>query len=255
MTITSLSSQINVVASGPVLSVKFKRPDKMNAFTFEMYRSLTEILNKAEKSDGVRVVVLSGMGEHFSAGNDIADFVSVLEEGGMARDSDAAIFVDTIREFSKPIIAAVDGYAVGIGTTLLLYCDLVYASSMAKFRTPFTHLGLCPEAAASHIMPKMMGRARAGEWLLLGDVISSEQAMRDGIITRIVDDPIGMAMDKAKFLAGLSPKALQDTKKLMSSNNEVLRNAFDQEMIKFAECLESDEAKQAFKQFLEKQES
>lgn len=252
MNFDDLSLQIKAHVKGAVLSVQFNRADKMNSFTFEMYRSLTQLLIDAAASDDIRVVVLSGSGGNFSAGNDIKDFISVLEEEGFGRDSDAATFIDTIREFPKPIIAAIEGYAVGIGSTMLLYCDLVYASHGAKFRTPFTHLGLCPEGAASHIMPKMMGRARAGEWLLLGDIISAEQAYNDGIVTRIEDDPLKVAYEKADFLAKLSPKAIMDTKKLMSSENEILKSAFDQEMIKFAECFETAEARLAFKKFLER---
>ncbi len=252
MNISDISSQINTQVLGSVLTIKFNRPDKMNSFTFEMYRALTKILNEIEDDDDVRVVVLSGSGGNFSAGNDIKDFVSVVEENGMDRGHDAPAFVDTLREFSKPVVAAVEGFAVGIGATLLLYCDLVYASQDAQFRTPFTHLGLCPEAAASHILPRIMGRARAGEWLLLGDIIPADQAMRDGVVTRVCDDPLAMAQEKAMFLSKMSPKAVADTKRLMSSQNEILRKAFDEEMIKFAECLETEEARAAFKSFLER---
>lgn len=196
--------------------------------------------------------LLSGSGGNFSAGNDIKDFVTVVEKKGMSRDHDAPTFIDVMRNFSKPVIAAVDGFAVGIGVTLLLYCDLVYASKDAKFRTPFTQLGLCPEAAASYILPKMMGRARAAEWLLLGEVVSADHALKDGILTQIVEKPVDIALEKAKILSGLSPMAIKETKRLMTFNNEILKHTFDDEMKVFSQCLESVEALQAFEKFLKK---
>lgn len=252
MDINDISPQLEVAIEGSVLSVKFNRPDKMNSFTFEMYRSLTQILDHAEKSDDIRAIVFSGNGGNFSAGNDIKDFVTVLEQKGMGRHHDAPAFIDALREFSKPIIAAVDGFAVGIGATLLLYCDLVYVSKDAKFRTPFTHLGLCPEAAASYILPKMMGRARAAEWLLLGEIITAEQAQSDGVVTRITDNPLKLALEKAKILSTMSTTAIKATKQLMTFDDEVLRKTFDEEMLIFSKCLESKEACEAFKKFLEK---
>lgn len=252
MDIKNNSSQLNVGFSQTILTVELNRPDKMNSFTFEMYRSLTKIINEADKSDDVRVLLLSGSGGNFSAGNDIQDFVTVLEEKGMSRDHDAPAFIDAMRNFSKPVIAAVDGFAVGIGVTLLLYCDLVYASSGAKFRTPFTQLGLCPEAAASYILPKMMGRARAAEWLLLGELLSAKQALSDGILTQIVEKPFDVALEKAKILSGLSPMAIKETKRLMTFNKETLKHTFDDEMKVFSQCLESVEARQAFEKFLKK---
>lgn len=245
-------SQLEITLSQSILSVQFNRPDKMNSFTFEMYRTLTDILREADQSNDVRVVFLLGSGGNFSAGNDIKDFITVIEEKGMKRDHAAPAFIDALRDFSKPIIAAVDGFAVGIGVTLLLYCDLVYASADAKFRTPFTQLGLCPEAGASYILPKMMGRARAAEWLLLGEVIDAEQALSDGILTRIVENPSEVALEKAKILSRMSPMAIKETKRLMIADNDMRKNSFDEEMKIFSQCLESEEARQAFEKFLKK---
>ena len=196
MDINDISPQLAVEIEGSVLTVKFNRPDKMNSVTFERYRSLTQVFNHAENSNEIRVIIFSGSGGNFSAGNDINDFVTVVEQQGINRNHDAPAFIDAVREFTKPIIAAVDGFAVGIGVTLLLYCDLVYVTKEAKFRTPFTQLGLCPEAAASYILPKMMDHARAAEWLLLGEIITAEQAQSDGVVTRVTDAPLVLAQKK-----------------------------------------------------------
>lgn len=252
MDISDISSQLNVSILGAILSVKFNRPDKMNSFTFEMYRSLIKLFDRAEKDNDIGAVVLSGNGGNFSAGNDIKDFVTIIEKKGMHRHHDAPLFIDTIREFSKPVIAAVEGFAVGIGVTLLLYCDLVYMSEDAKLRMPFTQLGLCPEAAASHILPKIMGRARAAEWLMLGEVMTAQQAQQDGLVTRISENPLKIALEKAEILSKMSPLAVTETKRLISFDNEVLRKAFDEEMKSFSQCLESDEARQALQDFLDK---
>jgi enoyl-CoA hydratase/carnithine racemase len=186
------------------------------------------------------------------AGNDINDCVSVVEKQGINRNHDAPAFIDALREFTKPIIAAVDGFAVGIGVTLLLYCDLVYATKEAKSRTPLTHLGLCPEASASNILPKMMGHARAAEWLLLGEIMTAEQAQIDGVVTRVTDAPLMLALEKVKVFSTMSPTALRETKRLMTFDNETLCKMLEEKMKVFSTCLESEEAREAFKKFLKK---
>ena len=166
-----------------VMTITFNRPDKKNSITAAMYAAMADALAQAEEQDAVRVVVFQGNETIFSAGNDIADF---LEKPPSSQDAPVYRFLHGIAAFPKPIVAAVCGPAVGIGTTMLMHCDLVYAGDNAAFSLPFVNLGLCPEAASSLLVPQMLGYHRAAEALLLGEPFMAEAALEVGLVNRSV---------------------------------------------------------------------
>jgi len=255
MKIDNLPSSLVEELSNQILHIKISRAEKMNSLSFEMYRALTKMVNDVERNDDVKVVLISGEKECFCAGNDIDDFIELQQNQSFSRNHVAPSFIDTLIHFPKPIIAAVEGVAVGIGTTMLLHCDLVYASPEASFSMPFVKLGLSPEAAASYIMPQLMGRARAAEWLLLGDTITSDQALKDGLLTAVVEDPLEIALQSAKTITVMSTQAILATKKLMSHDSKKRMKTFDREMVEFLKCFTSEPVKAAFEAFVAKRAS
>ncbi|MEY4468904.1 MAG: hypothetical protein RLZZ87_228, partial [Actinomycetota bacterium] len=166
-------TQITSELSNQVLVIRFNRPEKMNALTKEMYAELARLLNDANGDFGIRAVVLSSEGDHFTAGNDIMDFMS---SPPTSEDSTVALFLGSLLNFTKPLIAAVKGHAVGVGTTMLLHCDIVISSDTAKFSMPFTSLGLVPEAGSSMLFPALVGYQRAAKIFLTGEEFSPEYA-------------------------------------------------------------------------------
>ncbi|MFO1310513.1 MAG: enoyl-CoA hydratase [Burkholderiales bacterium] len=235
-----------------VLEVEINRPEKRNALTVAMYEGLTSALAEADRRADVRVILLRGQPEVFTGGNDLKDF---LENPAPDDDHPAFRFVRAIAGTAKPIVAAVNGPCVGIGVTMLLHCDLVYAGQGAVLSLPFVNLGLCPEAGSSLILPLMMGRARAGELLLLGEPFDAATAASFGIVGRVLPDAevLAHARAQAHKLATKPPSALRLTKALMRrASREALDDAIDHEAMHFRERLESEEAKEAFAAFLEK---
>ena len=186
------------------LSVTLSRIDKKNALNLAMYTSLKELLLQADQDPQVRAVVLSGAGGNFCAGNDLQDFVDNLSET-ISMDKPAPGFIDTLNRFSKPVIAAVSGVAVGVGTTMLLHCDFVYADDTAQFQIPFVQLGVCPEAGASYLLTRLTGHVRAMEWLLLGTSFSAREALADGLINAVVVDPLRQAQQTARKISSMPP--------------------------------------------------
>lgn len=198
---------------GAVLELTLNRPERKNALNLVMYQQLTAELKRAAQDKSVRVLILSGSGGCFSSGNDLEDFV---KGAGLTQpDSPIALFMHALLEFPKPVVAAVDGVAIGIGTTLLLHCDLVYASPVSEFKLPFAQLGLCPEFASSRLLPRLLGHAKASEWLLLGKAFSAADCAAFGLINRVVDAPLTVARQQAQQLAAMAPAALRRTKALM----------------------------------------
>jgi enoyl-CoA hydratase/carnithine racemase len=248
-----MSEHVLTERADAVLTIRLNRPDKKNALTRAMYNAMGEALSLAAVDESVRVVVLAG-GTDFTAGNDIKDFAAVGDRP--ATEPGAAFsFLENIVGFTKPVVAAVRGYAVGIGTTMLLHCDVVVASETARLQMPFTRLALVPEAGSSLLLPARVGPALANWWLLSGTPISGTEAAAAGLASRAVPDnevePV--AMEMAKTLAALPPGSVAETKRLIKAPHAAaVAEAMAAERIAFAERLRTAEAQAAFASFLKK---
>lgn len=235
-----------------VMTLTINRVDKKNSLTQPMYAALCDALQHAVDSGDVRVVVIQGHATIFSAGNDIGDFLS-----GAAASMDAPVFrfLRAIAGFPKPLVAAVCGPAVGVGTTMLFHCDLVYAGDNAAFSMPFVNLGLCPEAGSSLLAPQMLGYHRAAEALLLGEPFMAEAALEVGLVNRIVPptEANSVAQAQARKLAAKPISSLIETKRLMKKGQvAVLQTQMDDELKSFGRMLSEPAAKEAFTAFMEK---
>jgi enoyl-CoA hydratase/carnithine racemase len=233
-----------------VATIELARPDKKNALTAAMYAAMTDTLAHAESDSGVRAILIHGTRDCFTAGNDLKDFLE-----GPSGASQALRFVSALSKVAKPVVAAVGGPAVGIGTTLLLHCDLVYAAPSARFQLPFVPLGLVPEAASSLLLPRAAGYQRAAAWLLLGQAFTADEALAGGIITAIVPEEtlLERARTAAAALAALPPDSVRLTKQLMKRPvaAEVAAQMAEEARL-FSERLQSAEAKEAMAAFLKK---
>ena len=235
-----------------VMTITFNRPDKKNSITAAMYAAMADALAQAEEQDAVRVVVFQGNETIFSAGNDIADF---LEKPPSSQDAPVYRFLHGIAAFPKPIVAAVCGPAVGIGTTMLMHCDLVYAGDNAAFSLPFVNLGLCPEAASSLLVPQMLGYHRAAEALLLGEPFMAEAALEVGLVNRIVPptEARNLAQAQARKLAAKPIRSLVETKRLMKKGQaQLVLQQMTEEGASFGRMLGEPAAREAFTAFMEK---
>ena len=245
--------EIVVEQQDGVMQICIQRPDKKNALTRAMYAGLTAALTAAERDPAVRVAVLTGSGDSFTSGNDIADFLAAPPAN---EDSPVFQFLAALRQFGKPLIAAVNGVAVGIGVTLLLHCDLIYVRAGAILQLPFVNLGLCPEAGASLLLPRRIGHPRAAELLLLGEPFSAEQALDWGLINGIGVDAgatLELAMAKAQRLAQQPPAAVRMTKALLKrAEAEETRDTIALESRHFMEQLASPEAQAVLQAFMER---
>jgi enoyl-CoA hydratase/carnithine racemase len=247
----SQPEQVIVSVSGGVCEVRLNRPDKRNAITLEMYRGLTGAVHGANVDDAVRVILFSGEGASFTAGNDLNDF---LKGPRLGEEHDAARFLRTLPAIRKVMIAAVHGTTVGIGATLLLHCDLVVAARSTRLSMPFVKLGLVPEAASSLLLPSLIGYQRAAEMLLLGVPIDAERALEMGMVSRVVDD--AMLMDEARSLAHTvaqqPPGALLATRRLLRSGPTTVLSRIEAELEAFGQQLESEEFRAAAHEFFTK---
>ena len=245
-----MTKDIEVARHGAVMSAAFARPQKKNAITGAMYDALIEAFEAAERDPAIGAFVLSGKGGVFTAGNDIGDFLAVASRA--AGDFPASRFVSKLAEFEKPLVAAIDGLAIGVGTTLCFHCDLVYATPEARFQMPFVNLGLVPEAGSSLLAPQRFGRAKAAEFLLLAEPFDAEQARALGLVNALVPqaDLIAHAMSKATALAAKPRAALLETRRLLRGDAEPLKARIAEEMHAFAAALKSDEAHAAFLAFV-----
>ncbi|SAL14477.1 enoyl-CoA hydratase [Caballeronia sordidicola] len=235
-----------------VLCITINRPARKNALTAEMYQTMADAFFDAENDPSVRAVLIRAVGDTFSAGNDLEDF---MKAPPAKPDAPVFQFLRRISTAQKPVVAAVNGGAVGIGTTMLLHCDLVYAASTAKFALPFVQLGLCPEAASSLLLPRIAGYQRAAEKLLLGESFDANEAVNMGIVNRILSaEEVGdFAFRQAKKLAALPPASLKATKALMKGGEaDEVSAQMANEAGHFASMLTSPEAKEAFTAFFEK---
>jgi enoyl-CoA hydratase/carnithine racemase len=232
-------TQITSELSNQVLVIRFNRPEKMNALTKEMYAELARLLNDANGDFAIRAVVLSAEGDHFTAGNDIMDFMS---SPPTSEDSTVAAFLGSLLNFTKPLIAAVKGHAVGVGTTMLLHCDVVMASDTAKFSMPFTSLGLVPEAGSSMLFPALVGYQRAAKIFLTGEEFSPEFAREIGLVAEVVEDAESEALKIAALIAEQPPQAVLNTKALMkASKHDAVEAVMKAEFQIFSLALQSEE--------------
>jgi enoyl-CoA hydratase/carnithine racemase len=239
---------IVVQTDAGVMTIRIDRPDKKNALTIAMYRALTDAIGSSDSDAAVRAIAIVGSPTVFSAGNDLGDFMKAASGGGDAMAPLA--FLHAISTAAKPIVAGVGGLAIGIGTTMLLHCDLVYATAAARFRTPFVDLGLVPEAASSLLMPMLMGPRRAAAMLLAGEELDAAGAREVGLINAIVDDAESAAVAAARRLAARPPGAMLASKRLMKRAHAAL--VAEQIRIEgevFGERLRSPEAMAAFMAF------
>jgi len=245
-------NEIITELSDGILRVELNRPEKKNALTGAMYTRLAEVFEDAEEEDSVRVMLLHGAGDSFSAGNDVADFLNNPPKAGK---SPQARLVDALIAFSKPIVAAVQGVAVGGGTTMLTHFDFVYASENTRFQTPFINLALTPEYGSSFSIPASAGHLRAAELFMLGEPFTADHAAELGLVTRVVPDAdvLSTAVATAEKLAAKPSDALRTHKRLLKmASIGILREAVAAESLEFIERLSSAEAKEAFSAFLEK---
>ena len=243
-------SHIQSEVNGAVLILKFNRPEKKNAITYEMYQTLADQLNKAKDDASIRTVVIGSTSTSFTAGNDINDFANNPIVG---EESPVFNFLFAIHNFTKPLIAAVNGRAVGIGTTMMFHCDLAVANPKAIFSMPFVTLGLVPEAGSSFLFPKLVGHAKASEIFLTGRDIDAREALELGIINQVAEDELSAALKFAQEIAEQPPTAVQNSKALLkSANHEALNQVMRAEGKLFAIAMQSDEAQEAFMKFLSK---
>ena len=245
-------TDILIDRSDAVLTITLNRVEKKNSITVAMYAAMADALTAAATDDAIRVVVLQGHETIFSAGNDIGDFMNPSLD---TAERPAFRFLRAISTFPKPLVAAVCGPAVGIGTTMLFHCDLVYAGDNAAFSMPFVNLGLCPEAASSYLAPQLMGYGRAAEALLLGEPFLAETALEMGFISRIVPpgEAAALAQRQARKLAAKPLTSLIETKRLMKKGQTaIVAERMAEEGASFSRLLREPAAQAAFGAFMHK---
>lgn len=247
-----MSENILTELKDGVLRIEMRRPEKKNALTGPMYAAMADALERAAHEDAIRVVLIHGQPEVFTAGNDLADFLNAPPD-----DPDRPVFrfLRNIAAAPKPLVAAVTGNAVGVGTTMLLHCDLVYAGEGARFQLPFVNLALCPEAASSLLLPRLAGHQRAAELLFFGEPFGADKAREIGLLNAVhPDDAVfDAALERARKLATLPAASLRETKRLLKQGIAALvPQVMQDEGDIFKRQLASPAAKEAFSAFLEK---
>jgi enoyl-CoA hydratase/carnithine racemase len=246
-------SQIEVERSSAVLRIAINRPEKKNALTAEMYDALANAIETAEEDSVVRVMLLHGKGDGFTAGNDLQDFMQKPWKG--QAKPPAVRFIHAVAHAKKPVVAAVHGLVVGVGTTILLHCDLVYAAEETRFMMPFLNLGIVPEAASTVLLPLLIGRQRASELFLLAAPLPVQRACEMGLVNAILpaDKLLPTAIEAAQSLAAKPAAALRATKALMKRPYQAeVERALREEVEVISERLESAETREALAAFLEK---
>ncbi len=243
-------SLVSNTIEGANCTLQLNRPDKLNALNREMYALLTTGLEQANEDPAVKSIVIKGQPGIYTAGNDLADFASAVREGG-SFDAPFSL-MSAILNCTKPLIASVDGPAIGIGTTLLFHCDLIYASHNAKFQTPFTDLGVCPEFASSETFPQVLGSHKAAQMLLLGDPLTAIEAERFGLVNKLVesedlDEIVNIATTR---LAAKPADSLKTSRALMKLRNDQYQKIIDREAKEFGRLMGSDEFMQKLENFL-----
>jgi enoyl-CoA hydratase/carnithine racemase len=245
------SKHVRIERTSGLLAITLSRPDKKNALTSQMYQALVQALELASAEPSIHVVLLDADGGDFCAGNDIADFVGLARSGQALENSDVFRFLRALAVFDKPLVAAVRGRAVGIGTTMLLHCDLVYVAEDARFSTPFVDLALVPEAASTVLLPARIGHVRAFALFALGESLDGQAAVHCGLANAALptDDVAPRARAAALSLTGKPALAVQATKKLMREQARLLA-VIESESRVFAQRLMSAEAQATFQAFM-----
>ena len=247
-----MSGHIAVTRAGAVTAIGIQRPERRNALTAEMYAAMAAAMDEAQRGDETRVVLFHGTADAFTAGNDLQDF---LERPPGNEDAPVFRFLRAVTAARKPLVAAVNGAAVGIGTTLLLHCDLVYAAEDARFSLPFVKLGLVPEFGSSYVLPLLAGHHRAAELLLLGEPFDAQQALAAGIVTRVTprERVLEAAREAAAKLAALPARSVMLTRELMrAAHREAIERQMSTEGRHFRELLGEPAAQAALCAFLSK---
>ncbi|MDP1932760.1 MAG: enoyl-CoA hydratase [Gammaproteobacteria bacterium] len=235
---------------GAVFILQMLRPEKKNALTQTMYRALAEGVRYADADETVNVILIRGTDDCFTSGNDVNDFVAASDRG---TERPSVQYMKAISHARKPLVAAVNGLAIGIGTTMLLHCDLVYTADDAWLQLPFTRLGLCPEAGSSYLTPALMGHQRAAELLLLGERFTAAKAREYGLVNEVLPsgNVLAHAMQKARELAALPSEAVQTSKHLLKRGQQsVIDETISLELVNFARLLHSPEAQTIMQAFL-----
>ena len=242
---------LKVTRNGSVMEITFDRPEKKNALTRDMYTGVVSAFEAADADPAVRVILLTGVGDTFTSGNDIKDF-QARARGNEQRDGSP--FLTALSTLKTPLIGAVNGAAIGVGTTMLAHCDLIIAARSARFIMPFTSLGLVPEAGSSLLFPRLVGMQRASALLLLGQPLDAETALNWGFVNQVVDDAdlMDTARTMAERLAALPPQAVRLTKQLIKQGSQDLTDRIAEELVIFKERVKSPEAGEAFAAFVEK---
>ncbi len=254
-----MTEQVQVTLDKGVQILTLNRPDKKNALTSEMYGALADGLERAERDPNIRVTLITATGDAFTAGNDMGDFAKAGQtpaDETPAEKPNVARFVENIREAEKPVIAAVNGLAVGIGVTMLLHCDLVYAAASATFQMPFVKLGLVPETGSTLLLPRLVGMQKAADLFLTSKKITAEKAEALGIVAEVFPDNAlpSEALARAHTLAAQAPNAVKIVKALLKSKDrERVAAQAEAENVHFAAQLRTAEVKEAVSAFLEKQ--
>lgn len=248
-------SDIEVTTDGFIQEVIINRPSKKNSLTVPMYAALADAFEAAQTNPRVRVLLLRGAGDGFCAGNDLGDFKNA-DNGAIDRENRPSWrFLQGLVSFEKIYIAAVHGPAIGVGLTMLLHADFVYAARDARLQTPFTNLGVTPEAGSSYLLPRRVGQAMANDILLRGAIVSGERAAAIGLVTEAADTPeatLALARERAAEIAAKPPAAVRLTKMLTRPDPDAVRAQMKKEAIHFGDRLVSAEAKEAFTAFAER---
>ena len=246
-----MTDQVLVSDDGAVRTIRMNRPDKKNALTSVMYDAMAEAIETASGSSGIGSILIAGVPGAFSAGNDLQDFLKAAM-GGEGLGGAVIRFLYALARAERPLVAAVQGVAVGIGTTMMFHCDYAVAASDARFSTPFVALGLVPEAASSLIAPRVMGHRRAFELLVMGKSLSGEEAKACGLVNQVApsDQVEAEAMKAAQHIAALPPEGVAISRRLMKGAPDEIVKRIDDEAEQFKLRLKSPEARKAFEAFL-----
>jgi enoyl-CoA hydratase/carnithine racemase len=252
MSTTDSTNEIIAEVHDHILRIEINRPEKKNALTRAMYAAMADAIVRADEDKNIRVILMHGTRDCFTAGNDLKDFQAFRKDGN---NKDVSNFLAAISRANKPLVAAVGGVAVGVGTTMLLHCDLVYAGDGAKFSLPFVALGLCPEAASSYLLPGLIGQKRASELLLFGEPFSAATALKFGLVNAVYTDSefIDKAYRRAEKLAQQPPASVRITKALLKRPiSQSIADTMLEERKYFSERLLSGECDEAFTAFFER---
>jgi enoyl-CoA hydratase/carnithine racemase len=246
-----MSSNVQVTDEGPVRIIRMDRPDKKNALTAEMYEVMASAIENTGSDSSIRCILIAGRPAAFTAGNDLHDFLKAAE-AGEGLGANTVRFLHALARSERPLVAAVQGVAVGLGTTMLLHCDYVVAGVNARFSTPFVSLGLVPEAASSLLAPALMGHRRAFALLAMGRAFDATAAQACGLVNTVVApaDVDAVAMKAARDIAALPPDAVAESRRLMRGSPEEIVGLMNKEVEIFKERLRSPEAQAAFNAFL-----